>query len=197
MMKKGKGPPGYESGTALPKNSPGPPMRKQRMPSADLPSRVVKWIVILIAAFAVMSGGSWAGGPKMVNPAPRDRCPVCGMFVAKFPDFAAEVVFRDKSSAFFDGTVDLFKYYFNIKKYNPTKTIHQIEAIYVTDYYGLAAIDGFRAYYVSGSDVYGPMGKELIPFKEKTDAEEFMRDHRGNALLGFSEVTESVIRDLD
>jgi len=28
------------------------------------------------------------------------------------------------------------------------------------------------------SDVYGPMGRELIPFEKMKDAEEFMTDHK-------------------
>jgi nitrous oxide reductase accessory protein NosL len=36
------------------------------------------------------------------------------------------------------------------------------------------------AYYVLGSDIYGPMGRELIPFEKEADAKEFIKDHQEN-----------------
>ena len=42
----------------------------------------------------------------------------------------------------------------------------------MTDYYSLKLSDGLKAYYVFGSNVYGPMGKELVPFKEEAEAKE-------------------------
>jgi copper chaperone NosL len=134
---------------------------------------------------------------KPVKPSPKDKCPVCGMFVAKYPDFLAEVIFSDGSYVFFDGAKDLFKYLMNMKKYNPAKKPGEIARVYVTDYYDLAPIDGLEAFYVIGSDVYGPMGRELIPFKKEADARGFMKDHKGRALLRFKEVTAEVLKGLD
>ena len=72
-----------------------------------------------------------------------------------------------------------------------------IAAIWVTDYYRMSPVDGRRAHYVIGSDVYGPMGKELIPFEKKAEAKEFLRDHRGERILLFGEITPDLIRRLD
>jgi len=44
--------------------------------------------------------------------------------------------------------------------------VEDIDSIYVTDYYNLTLIDGYQAFYVVGSNVYGPMGKELIPLEK-------------------------------
>ena len=119
------------------------------------------------------------------------------MFVAKYPDWVAEIVFNDGSYSIFDGPKDLFKYYLNIGKYNPSKKISDIDSVYVTDYYGLDSFDGYEAIYVMGSDVYGPMGRELIPFENDADAKEFMKDHKGKTLLRFKDVTMEVIKQLD
>jgi len=132
-----------------------------------------------------------------VRPSKDDKCPVCGMFVAKYPDWVGEIKFDDGTVAFFDGAKDLFKYYFNLKKYAPAKSEKDIAAIYVTEYYNMELIDAHSAFYVVGSDVYGPMGKELIPFNNKEDAEQFMKDHRGEKILQFQDVTLSVIGTLD
>ena len=137
------------------------------------------------------------GERKPIKPTPKDKCPVCGMFVAKYPDFLAEIIFKDGSYAVFDGTKDMFKYYFNLKKYNASKRVEDIDSIYVTDYYNLALIDGFQAFYVVGSDVYGPMGKELIPLEKEADAKEFMKDHKGQSILKFKGITNEIINGLD
>jgi len=119
------------------------------------------------------------------------------MFVAKYPDFLAQIVYTDGSRTFFDGVKDMLKYYFNLKKYSPRKTPADIEAIYATDYYRLEFIDGRRAWYVVGSDVFGPMGKDLIPFEKKTEAEEFMKDHKATAVLTFEKINLPLVKGLD
>jgi len=138
-----------------------------------------------------------AGQKQPVRPAIKDKCPVCGMFVAKYRDFVAEILFKNGSYAVFDGAKDMFKYYFNIKRYNPAQGKENIEAIYVTDYYSLNLVDGLRAYYVLGSDIYGPMGNELISFGKESDAREFMKDHRGKSMVRFQDVNNETVKALD
>ncbi len=154
--------------------------------------RVLIATVVLALLVPVVAGER---GP--VKPQARDKCPVCGMFVQKYPDFLAEVVFKDGSYAIFDGTKDMFKYYFNFAKYNPVKRASDIDAIYVTDYYELKLVDGRKAYYVDGSNVFGPMGKELIPFEKEADARQFAADHNGRAVQRFERVLPELIRSLD
>jgi copper chaperone NosL len=119
------------------------------------------------------------------------------MFVAKYPDWLTAIRFRDGSHVFFDGAKDMFKYLQDPKKYNPARKPEDIEAVMVMDYYGLAWIDALKAWYVLGSDVYGPMGRELISLEKEADAKEFMKDHKGSRIIGFSEATREVIRTLD
>jgi len=154
------------------------------------------WLLTVVALLALVSAGD-SGERKPVKPAPKDRCPVCGMPVARYPDFLAEIIFKDGSYSVFDGPKDMFKYCLNPKKYNPSKNLSDIDSIYVTDYYSLTMTDGFKAYYVLGSNIFGPMGKELIPFENESDAKEFMSDHSGKSLLAYKDVTFGVIKDLD
>jgi copper chaperone NosL len=134
---------------------------------------------------------------KPLKPGPKDKCPVCGMFVAKYPDWVAAVTFKDGTRVFFDGVKDMLKYYFNMTKYAPGKTAADIQAIHVTDYYRLEPIDGRQAFYVVGSDVYGPMGKELIPFEKEAEAREFMKDHKGKLVLTFDQIDLPLVTGLD
>ena len=155
--------------------------------------RIIAAVLITVFAASLV----WAVERKPVKPAARDKCPVCGMFVAKYPDFVAQVIFQDGSYAVFDGVKDMFKYYLNLQKYAPGKRLEDIASIYVTDYYSLEPVDGFTAWYVAGSDVFGPMGRELIPFSKESDAGGFMKDHLGQSLLRFRDVHAGLIRGLD
>jgi nitrous oxide reductase accessory protein NosL len=157
----------------------------------------LSFFLTLSLTLTLLSPFSQGGDRKPIKPTAKDKCPVCGMFVAKYPDFLAEILFKDGSSAFFDGTKDMFKYYLNLKKYQPSKKISDIDSIYVTDYYHLTLIDGLPAYYVLGSDIYGPMGRELIPFEKEADAKEFMKDHQGKSVLRLKEINDKVIKTLD
>lgn len=154
---------------------------------------------IFMSLLAVMILGSiaFAGTRPPVKAAAGDRCPVCGMFVAKYRDFQAQVQYRDGSYAVFDGPKDMFKYLQNLQKYAPGKQESAIAAIYVTDYYGLQMIDARSARFVIGSDVFSPMGKELIAFGKEADAAEFKKDHQGKKILRFKDVTPALIATLE
>ena len=155
----------------------------------------------ILSAFCLL-GFLWPASPGaaeigMPKPSARDKCPVCGMFVAKYPDWLAAVRLRDGSHVFFDGAKDMFKYLQDMKRYDPARRPEDIEIVAVMDYYSLTWIDARKAWYVLGSDVYGPMGRELIPLEREADAREFMRDHKGIRIIRFSEATPGVIKTLD
>jgi copper chaperone NosL len=154
--------------------------------------------LLAILAFVLLNVPiSWAADKRPAKPGAGDKCPVCGMFVAKYPDFVSVLTFNDGAHVFFDGVKDMMRYYFNLQKYAPSKKREDIVQIYVTDYYSVNPVDGFKAYYVSGSDIYGPMGKELIPFEKEADAREFLKDHKGKAVLRFQDISADVMKRLD
>ena len=122
---------------------------------------------------------------------------MCGMFVYKYPDWIATVVLNNGAVLFFDGAKDLFKFYFDLQKYLPDLSQGDITGIFVTEYYDVKPIDARKAFYVIGSDVYGPMGRELIPLGSDADARQFMQDHQGKRILKFDKITTAVIEKLD
>ena len=154
------------------------------------------WIAALGAVLLIIGTGL-AETKDPLQPAKKDKCPVCGMFVYKYPDWLAEIIFKDGSVDFFDGAKDLFKYYFSLNKYRPGKNKKDIAAIYVMEYYDMQLIDARKAFFVMGSDIYGPMGHELIPFAAEADARAFMKDHKGKRILRFQAITPKVIHKLD
>lgn len=126
-----------------------------------------------------------------------EKCPVCGMFVHKYPRWAAQIFYKEEHLSF-DGVKDMMKFYFepHLFSKNYTKT-SAIDKILVTDYYTQKAIDATSAHYVIGSDTYGPMGHELIPFKNLEDAKTFYIDHKGGKILEFNQLTKEDIYKLD
>jgi nitrous oxide reductase accessory protein NosL len=130
-------------------------------------------------------------------PGPKDTCPVCGMFVSKYPDWVATVLYQDGHAHHFDGAKDMFKYLHDMPKWAPGHATKDITLIGVTEYYGLTKIDAHAAWYVIGSDVLGPMGHELIPLASREDAEEFLQDHTGKRILRFDAVDMKLLDDLD
>jgi len=133
------------------------------------------------------------------TPAPNvdDTCPVCGMFVAKYPAWVATVRYQDGHLHHFDGAKDLYKYLRDLPRWAPGHRHEDIQTIGVTEYYTLTRIDAREAWFVIGSDVLGPMGHELIPLETLEDAEEFMRDHQGERILRQDEVTTELLEKLD
>ncbi|HAD04895.1 MAG: hypothetical protein A2091_03730 [Desulfuromonadales bacterium GWD2_61_12] len=138
-----------------------------------------------------------AASAPLPSPGPREKCPVCGMFVAKFPDWTAAVVRTDGSVLYCDGVKDLLRLLHEPPRYGLSLPQADIAGIRVKDYYSLEGIDGSSAFYVLGSDILGPMGKELIPFARRAEAMEFMRDHKGRQILSLTEVTPAILASLD
>lgn len=169
--------------------------RTMTMEKGGTVKRFMIFGMVLLCCFLVSSAWGCDAGP--VKPSPKDKCPVCGMFVAKYPDFLAAISYRDGSRFFFDGAKDMFKYYFDIEKYHPARKQSDIEAVCVTDYYNLSPINAYEATYIVGSDIYGPMGRELIPFEKAGDAEAFMKDHGGKSRLKFKDITLPLVKSLD
>lgn len=124
-------------------------------------------------------------------PGPRDRCPVCGMFVAKYPEWIATFVLKDGEQIFFDGAKDMFRYYFSLPQGKVTR--EDIDGIYVTEYYSARYAPVEEVLFVLGADVYGPMGAELIPVRGRQHAQTFMKDYSGNRIVTFAEVTPDML----
>lgn len=131
-----------------------------------------------------------------------EKCPVCGMFVAKYPSWVAQISYetnKGERNFYFDGVKDLMKFYFDPNKWGKFGYLkkEKIKNILVSDYYTQKAIDGQNAFFVIRSDVYGPMGNELVPFEFFEDALEFLKDHKGKKILKFSEIQAELPYELD
>ena len=127
----------------------------------------------------------------------KERCPVCGMFVRPYPKWITQVQFEDGSHYSFDGMKCMCRFYFNPEKFDTTRKKRDIKLILVRDYYTLKFIRHDTAFYVVGSDVFGPMGHELIPFDSEKNAGTFLTDHNGLKILRFNQINPELLNKLD
>jgi nitrous oxide reductase accessory protein NosL len=140
-------------------------------------------LLVFVLLFCSLSAAALATGPP--PPGEKDRCAVCGMFVAPFPQWASALELKDGRYFYFDGPKDLFVCLFDLPAYLPGVSAEQITGIYVTEYYSATRRPAAEVIFVTGSDVLGPMGQELVPVLGREAAETFRRDHAGKALMRF------------
>ena len=140
--------------------------------------------------------GHAEGGPHIEVPED-SKCPVCGMFVAKYPKWAAKMTTRDGREFYFDGVKDMMKFYLQPRKFHVEASSEDFVEIVVSDYYSLEPLDGTKAFYVVGSNVFGPMGNELIPLPSMEKAKAFLKDHFGERIYRFEEIDRKLVYWLD
>jgi len=137
------------------------------------------------------------------RPIPADaRCPVCGMFPARSPEWAAQLIFSDGATQFFDSPVSLLIYLQDVGRYARGRSAADVAARYVRDAGGKpnqpgAWLDAGQAVFVSGSDALGPMRAGNLPaFADRAAAEAFAQ-RRGGETLRLAEVPGALLRRLD
>ena len=153
----------------------------------------MKYLTLLFFAVLVVffTGPALAGPETVIQP--KERCPVCGMFVSKYRPWLAQLRYDGGKTYMFDGVKDMLAYYFEPAKFGGAAGEAEV---YVTDYYTQRWIDGRQAYYVVGSDTLGPMGHEFIPLDSQKAAESFKQDHKGKYIFRFEEINLDMVSRL-
>ena len=124
---------------------------------------------------------------KIVEPVDnKDICPVCDMYPARYPKNKCQLQTMDGEVIHFCSTQCLFEYLKNPGKYG--KPALKSKFVWVVDYDNGQWIYANAAYFVIGTEVAGPMGKEAYPFVNKKIAQNFAAAHSGK-ILRFAEVT--------
>lgn len=150
-------------------------------------------IILLFAGIFLSPQPVSAEPPETIGSS--ERCAVCGMFVAKYPNWVTQIQYTDGNQKYFDGVKDLMAHLHNPASYGFNPNL-QAKEIWVKDYYSLKWIDGRSAIYVVGSDIFGPMGKEFVPFSKREAAENFLKDHHGKKTLLFDKITSEMVESM-
>lgn len=172
-----------------------------------------------VSALAGCSGISGGGGgepPEPITLTQEHSCDVCGMVIPNHPGPSAEVFYPGRepaghaNPARFDSTWEAYQFDFERRDegWEPA-------AFYVTDYSAVdyrtftdggdtlvsthpeasSFVDSEAVTYVVGSEVKGAMGRDLIGFSDRADAESFRDDH-GGQLMRHGDVTRATIASL-
>jgi nitrous oxide reductase accessory protein NosL len=117
----------------------------------------------------------------------RTRCALCGMNVSATSRWRAGARAEDGATLAFDTPKCLFRY---------RDQRGPVRDAWVIEYYAQERRGVERLFYVLGSDVEGPMGRDLVPIEGRENAERFSRDHHGQRVLAYDEVTREVVGTL-
>lgn len=130
------------------------------------------------------------------RPVPTDaRCPVCGMFPARHPEWAAQVIYRDGATHFFDSPVSLLVFLAKPDRFS-RHAAEGILAVYITDAASGRWSPAHTAFTVHGSNALGPMRNGNLPaFAERAAAERFAAE-RGGKVLMLEDVDAATLRQL-
>ena len=131
-----------------------------------------------------------------VAQAARPSCPVCGMHADMNPEWMCTIQYKDGSQLQFDVPEHMLAFYVSPADHKATdyqKDRNNIARITVTDYNTKSVIDARTAFYVIGSKVTTPMGKGVIPFKSRGEAEQFQA-HQGGRIVAFNEFTLALVK---
>jgi copper chaperone NosL len=129
---------------------------------------------------------------KINEPTEKDACTVCGMHPASYPKHNAQIWAMDGSTLHFCSTQCIINFNADPLKY--VKETTKTKMAWVTVFSDGMYESAFGTYYVVGSQVNGPMGKEAIPFKLKMDADEFVKAN-GGEIVSFQQLTPQLIMD--
>ena len=110
------------------------------------------------------------------------RCPVCGMYPARSPDWAGQIIFSNGDAQFFDSPVSLLLFLNDVPRYSAGRSSDDIVARYVTDVTSKEWIDAGAAFYVYGSSARGPMRAGNLPAFASAAAAQQFADQRGGVV---------------
>lgn len=117
-----------------------------------------------------------------------DRCPVCAMLPIRYPRFAAAIELRDGRTYYFCSPGCMLKAWLHPDIFLGTDP-PRLKRPIALEYLSGEALDARAVFWVSGSDVVGPMGPALVPLKNETHLEAFRRRHGAEHIFRLDELT--------
>ena len=116
----------------------------------------------------------------MPKPGAKDLCPVCGMLVSKntIRWLCAKTVTHILTAPRICSNISTIT-----PKMRTPAIASRISAHCRSRKLAVNKVDARKAFYVIGSQHVGPMGHEFVPLETRTDAEEFLKDHKGKRIF--------------
>jgi nitrous oxide reductase accessory protein NosL len=141
----------------------------------------------LVTSTLVLAAWLLAACETESTAAAQQRCELCGMRIESSSGWRAGARAADGEALAFDTPKCLFRRH------------HERGAVtdpWVIEYYSQARRPARDLFFVIGTDLEGPMGRDLVPVAGRENAERLMREHHGQRVLTFAEVTREVTASL-
>ncbi len=161
-------------------------------------------LIIIFLFFTFQSAGAAeTGGSSAARPIPaekglgadgqmqiqrRDRCPLCAMLPARYPEFSCAIQLKNGKTYYFCSPRCLLRVWSDPKRYLNISP-DQLGALVVRHYFTGKQIDGRSALWVGGSDVIGPMGPAIIALDSQKEVAVFKQRHGGKRVFRLNELT--------
>lgn len=140
------------------------------------------------AALAALVLATACGDGLAALAQPTNRCANCGMNVAGDSGFTTGATTSAGEIVVFDSPKCLFRWLTRPAGAGAT-------AAWVTEYFTRARTPVDDAFYVLGSDITGPMGRDLVPVAPRERADHFAAAH-GGRVISRAEITAEVVEGL-
>jgi copper chaperone NosL len=147
-----------------------------------------------------VSGPSKAGGPlpgrESLGPEgemhidAEDRCPVCAMLPIRYPRFAAAIELQEGRTYYFCSPGCMLNAWLHPDIFLEA-TAAQLKRPIVLEYLSGQPLDARLVFWVSGSDVVGPMGPALVPLKDQRHLDAFRQRHGAKQVFHLDELNDA------
>jgi len=144
-------------------------------------------IFFLIALFGMTS---WAFS-QPIKIESHKECPLCGMYPARYPEFNCQIVFIDGSYEAFDSAIGLLVYL--LFPDNTEIKLKPIAKIYFKDYLKESWLEAGKTFFVTGSEIMGPMGIEFLPVDSEQAAKGLKKQEKGKDIIHFKKLNRQYI----
>lgn len=127
---------------------------------------------------------------KIAEPDAESRCTVCGMYPARYPEHRCQATLSDGRTQHFCSSQCLVSFLAAPKEY--LKKDVKMKSVWVTIPQEQSFEYAMGLYYLVGSSIMGPMGKEAIPYRSKAVADATASKH-GGKVVRFNALTPQLI----
>jgi len=127
---------------------------------------------------------------KIKEPTAESRCTVCGMYPVRYPEHRCQVITGDAETLHFCSSQCLIGFLAKPKKYLSKGVKTKSVWVRIPQEQSYEYANGL--YYLVGSELMGPMGKEAIPYRSRAMAEAASKKH-GGQIVKFKTLTPRLI----
>ena len=166
---------------------------------------IVRLGLVMLLLVAAAPGPAPAAGPvpgrQSLGPgadmpiSAEDRCPVCAMLPMRYPRFAAAIALKDGRTYYFCSPGCMLNAWLHPDIFLGNPAANLARPV-VREYLSGEVMDARDVFWVSGSDVVGPMGPALVPLKDTAHLEAFRRRHGARKVFRLDELTHDNWRTL-